>query len=752
MADRMTITPAPAARTAIGWDGKTLQAMLEASEQRFAETGRYCGIERLSLKEEDPIRYEKMWSRLRGAVVGARETALNISASPIVREIGELCFGLYTPEGDSITLSTGIMAHVHTMSEAIKHMVRVGYEDNPGIASGDLFVNNDPQLGDVHNADVQTMAPIFYEGEIVGWAAGVTHEIDVGAPQPVGMPVATTSRFEDGWILSCEKVGSNDQLHQDYERRIRTAVRTPFYWLLDEKCRIAGDHLIRAAVLRLIDEEGLDTYKLFIREVIEDTRQAFIKNLKTMTVPGTYTFPSFIDLPQSINAGQLPPHAAKDFLMHAPLRITIDADAQLTLSLEGASGYGPHSYNCTPAGLQGGLWVGLSQILIYNDKVNDGAYLATKFYAPVGTWANPDNAYCSNTIAWMILIPSFIGMFHSMSTAFTARGFLEEVIAGYPMTDNVCQGGGTDQYGMEKSWIVFEMSSCGTSARYVLDGEDACAALWNPEGDMGDVEGWELLVPMLYLGRRLRPSSAGMGKQRGGLGFESTLMLYGVPHQLVYTLGEGFVHAGCGLFGGYPAPTNFRNCVRNTDMPKRIAAREPYPIRERDTEASELTGNVTGEPRRDKYANSLPESYQEYDIYSSFLTGGHGLGDVIERDPALVIADLNGDLLLPRFAAMAHGVIAEQDDDGRWVLDAAATEQRRRDIRQARLDRSIPVAEWIETQRARVQRMDFIPPVREMYEQSIALSDQWAESFRRFWELPNDWRPAPGPGTAGEAA
>lgn len=184
-------------RELIGWDGKTLKEMITESERLLADTGHYYGIEHLSLKAIDPIRYEKMWSRLRGGIIGARETALNISASPIVREIGELCFGLFTPEGDSITLSTGIMAHVHTMSEAIKHMVRSDYESDPEINPGDIFVNNDPQLGDVHNADVMEMLPIFYEGEVVGWAAGVTHETDVGAPQPASMPIGTTSRYED---------------------------------------------------------------------------------------------------------------------------------------------------------------------------------------------------------------------------------------------------------------------------------------------------------------------------------------------------------------------------------------------------------------------------------------------------------------------------------------------------------------------------------------------------------------------------
>ena len=98
--------------------------MLAASERVFGETGSYAGLTgELEMKDTDPIGYEKLFARLRGGLVSARETALNISASPIVRELGELCFALYTPEGDSVALSTGIIVHVHTMSDAIKYML-----------------------------------------------------------------------------------------------------------------------------------------------------------------------------------------------------------------------------------------------------------------------------------------------------------------------------------------------------------------------------------------------------------------------------------------------------------------------------------------------------------------------------------------------------------------------------------------------------------------------------------------------------
>ena len=203
------------------------------------------------MKESDPIGYEKLFARLRGGLVSARETALNISASPIVRELGELCFALYTPEGDSMALSTGIIVHVHTMSDAIKFMVRSGWEHNPKIRPGDIFANDDPVIGDVHNADVQTFVPIFDpdgSGELIAWAGGVTHVLDIGASTPGGVPVGPTSRLDDGIDLPCMKIGEEDELAQWHLLRCSKRSRAPMYYLLDERTRLAGCHMVRAAV------------------------------------------------------------------------------------------------------------------------------------------------------------------------------------------------------------------------------------------------------------------------------------------------------------------------------------------------------------------------------------------------------------------------------------------------------------------------------------------------------------------------
>ncbi len=725
-------------RTPIGWDGKTLDRMLAESEKIFRETGRYYGLERLVLKESDPIRYEKIFAKLRGGLVNARETAMNISPSPIVKEIGELCFAFYTPEGDSVALSTGIIVHVHTMSDAIKFMIRKGYEQNPLIAPGDIFTNNDPMIGNVHNADVQTFVPIFWEDELVGWAGGVTHVIDIGAATPGSVPVGPTSRYEDGLQLTALKVGEEDTLYRDHELRCEMSVRTPMYWKLDERTRIAGCHMIRETIERIIAEEGLETLKTFMREVIEEGRRAFISRIRELTLPGRYQAATFNVVNLSEEPG-LPPHARKDSLMHAPMELDIGGRGEFHLSMEGASPWGFHSFNCTPSAMQGALWVLLSQTVVPNDKVNDGAYLATRSLFPAGTWSNPQEPKVSTGAAWGFLIPAFTGLFRLLGRAFWARGYHEEVMASYGMTMNGMQGGGTDHLGKPCSILNFEISTVGGGACAIKDGLDYAAAMWNPEGDMADVEIWEILEPLIYLGRRVKPNTAGPGKYRGGSGFESLRMVWKTDDLVMQNAGEGLCFSSPGLFGGYPSAAGYRHNIHRTDVLERARAGKPYPTREYDPENSELNKLVKGDHCFDKRTMTYPAPFQQGDLYLSWLRGGGGLGDPLERDPERVAADVNQGFLLPQYAPGVYGVKLTEPSEGTFAADLEGTAALRQEKRQRRAAESVPTRAYLETERKRVLEGRFIRPIRECYNACMALAPEWGDRYRQFWDLPRDF-------------
>jgi acetone carboxylase gamma subunit len=99
--------------------GQSLKDMLETAQRLSQETGHYWGVEELELKRNNPLSYDSFHARLLSSVITARETSKRISASPGVREVGESVVALYTPDGDSVVLSTGIVIHVHTWKEPI---------------------------------------------------------------------------------------------------------------------------------------------------------------------------------------------------------------------------------------------------------------------------------------------------------------------------------------------------------------------------------------------------------------------------------------------------------------------------------------------------------------------------------------------------------------------------------------------------------------------------------------------------------
>jgi N-methylhydantoinase B/acetone carboxylase alpha subunit len=703
----------------IGWSGKRLDAMLAESNRLFDETGHYHGITDLRMMESDPIGYEKLFARLRGGLVSARETALNISASPIVRELGELCFALYTPEGDSIALSTGIIVHVHTMSDAIKFMVRNGWEDNPKIRPGDIFANNDPVIGDVHNADVQTFVPIFWEDELVAWAGGVTHVLDIGASTPGGVPVGPTSRLDDGIDLPCMRIGENDELAAWHLLRCQKQTRAPMYYILDERTRLAGCHMIREAVERVILEEGLDRFKQFSREVIEEGRRSFKARIREMTVPGRYRATAFMDTTFA-DKPQLPARARRDFVMHAPFEVRIGGDGDYALDMDGTSAWGWHSMNCTPSGMQGAIWVMFTQTLICDDKVNDGAYYAVKTNFPEGTIANLGDAEGSTGIAWAFLQPAFTGYPRTLSRALQSRGFIEEVIAPYSVSGNVIQGGGVDQYGNSSAIMNFEIAAQGMGAKYVLDGTDTCAAMFNPEGDAGDVEMWELICPMIYLSRRLKANSGGPGRHRGGSSFESLQMVWNSSFWELQNLGTTRMFTSQGVFGGYPGSTAYIHNIKNNNLRQLAEAGEAYPVADGPFDEPALLGiDGNRDLRLDNW--TLLEPFASGDLYLSVMKGAAGLGDPLERSVDAVKRDVAEGHLLPRFAETVYAVSDR---------DAA---------RARRLEGARPAQEWWAEQRQRLLAGEIIDPIKVSYAESMKLSPRWAAEFRGFWDLPQDF-------------
>lgn len=718
---------------------KNLKEVLEKDEKLFKDTGKYYGVEKLTLKDKDPLKYERFHARLLTAVIGARESVKYVAASPAVREYGELVFGLYTTEGDTITLSTGILVHVHTMSAFIKWMIRNDYEDNPGVKDGDIFANNETFSGGVHTADVQTVIPIYYKGEIIGWTGGVTHELEAGAHEYGSMTLFSPERFSEGYHISGEKVGEKDDYYKYYITKLRVSSRMPDWWILDEKARLAGCQMIREEVKRIIDEFGLDYYMQAIRELIEENRRNFLSKVKTRLVPGRYKTAGVMVIPFK-GIPSVHPLANKDFGTHIPGEMTIKPDGTIHIDFDGACGWGYHPYNCTPSAMDGGLWITLVQTLAYDGKVNDGAYLTVTQNLPKGSIVNADYPYAATSIAWASLIPTYASLGAALSIGFFARGFLEEIFL--PSASNaLTNGGGTSQLGNVVGLSIFEMAASASGARGVIDGIDSGYAIWNPEADQGNAELWELLAPIVYLGRRYVPDAHGYGRYHGGTGWTSLWMIWKTNMYFAACFGHmprtPYLK---GLFGGYPAPPWHGFTAINTNMKDLIKEKKTIPCSINEAFKLAESGALKGDEVK-VHSKPFWADVKQYDMIGILHNGGVGYGDPIERDLELVRKDLNNLVLTEETARRMYGVVASYDEKSRgWKIALEATKETREEMKKDRLQKGIPVKEWWKKERERVLNKDIPEIIKATYKDSMDRSQKFMKEYKGFWQLPPTFR------------
>ncbi|MBS7647838.1 MAG: hydantoinase B/oxoprolinase family protein [Candidatus Bathyarchaeia archaeon] len=719
----------------IGYGGKTLKELLEENVRLFKETGCYYGIKELTLRKEDPVKLERFSSRLLSLVVGARESVRYIASSPGTKEVGELVFAIFTPEGDGVVFSTGIMAHVNTLSRFIKWMIERDYESDPGIVEGRYFEANDWWVGGLHPVDVLQVTPIFYNGQLIGWCGGVIHELEAGAYEPAGCPLSPT-RFLEGVHLMGDIVGENDKLKKEYVEKMKVNVRMPEIFIMDAKVRLSGNYMIREGVKKVIEEFGIDYYMRAVRELIEEGRRAFLEKVKLTLIPGKYRTAAFIPL----NYGQieglrrLHPLAQQDTLLQFAYEIKVNEDGTLDYDFYAANPQGPHPLHATPTLLRGGLWITLTQILAYDLRVSEGTNLCVSFSAPPGSTLNPTDPHVSTSNVWNVLCTIFGSGVRLLSQGFFARGFLEEIFQMNANDMHAIQL--LDVRGGLAGGDNMEHAGAGSGARAVEDGLDAGHCLWLPDTTAGNAERWEELYNELYLYRSFLKDVYAPGRFRGGVARNSSFIVWTDFMQVVFRCGwtPGVFPFDKGMFGGYPPPTPFGYALRNTNVKELIEKGLPLPRNVFEILDALNKGILKADEVYFYKTHDVTPRLKHYDIFGIVHKGGAGYGDPIKRDPKLVLRDIGMGLVSPEYAERIHGVVLKREGD-KWTVDIEATLKKREAIKSERLAKAIPVKDFIEQERKRILDRNIPEHVLRCYRDCMRISQRFKEEFYRFWNL-----------------
>ena len=717
----------------------TLRQAVDKRDELTESSGHYYGVKELSLKASDPIKYERFYSKIHSSVLGARESARFVAASPGSREMGECLWGITTAEGDTLAVSTGFLSHTAIFPVAVRYMAANDYDVNDGIEDGDVYGVSDGLTGGVpHPGDFYSFVPICIEGEVVAWAVGINHLMENGAPVAGSWATFSVDTFMDGLVVPPMRTGR--KLKQEtwwkamWERRTRAGTMN----ILDDKMRLAGCAMIHEATHKLIDEFGLDYYKQAIREIVEESRRRVVDNMKSTMVPGTYNGAAF-RMAQYKGLQTIWSHADKNTLIH--IRASVEPNENgLMVDTEGTSRWGNHAYNATPGATDAALFLGMINSFSHNTKVTAGIELAVQRNYPKGSILNPDNEYTSNANPWAQTVTLNNIGFGAVSRAMFCFGYLEEAFC-IDGNWGAWQGQGTAKDGTAYGFTNFEwLGGSARGAWCFKDGEPLAWAAWSQMATIGDAEEFESTVPpMFYLVRKLLPGYFGSGKYRGGPGESAVHWCVEPGKHIGITRPNGGLSStasvALGMNGAYPGPSSFMISARGTNLDevnkKGLAPRDARELLEM-TDSGELKVDDLQVWKMD-----CPElSMKNNDLFVDAAGSSGGWGDPLDRDPSAVIEDLNSGVCPDYdFVKEMHGVVAEQASDGTWTLDQASTDAKRVDLRKKRLSESSDLKDWWAEERDIVQNAAFFPEVGLMYNESLSF-DKFRKEFTSFWNLP----------------
>jgi N-methylhydantoinase B/oxoprolinase/acetone carboxylase alpha subunit len=634
------------------------------------------------MTELDPVQYEVFYQRLDKLLNEGKEVLRYLSGSVISREAGEVQEAFYLPDGEAGHIAAGILMHIMNVTRVIRYMNASNYDaDDIGIYEGDQFINNDAYIGGMHNPDIGVVEPVFYQGKHVGYLAGISHTTEVGGVEVGGMPPTATEAIHDGIHLPAVKLVERGKMRRDVLNLILRQVRDTTSVELDIRARMAGNERAKRRLLELIDDVGLDFFEAATQKLVDDAEAFARDRIKTLR-PGIYRARVFDDC-----AG-----ADKEKLFILDIEVEVTEGGDLLIRMPVVSPENKSFNNAYLPAVEATAFYILLDLLLYDCRWNTGLSRAVKIdYVPEGSRLNasPDASVAYATVGIGAVFK--LCLMDAVSRALFASGRLEDVMAPAVPTAGTSVGGINRFGGMSVNILTSSSMAKGGGARIDKDGIDSSIIMYNPWSYISDVEAEETILPIMHIARRHRLNSGGLGKFRGGTGTENWTMVHKSPSFTITKYGSGNkIPSNQGLFGGYPGPATLFEWMTRSDF-KEVVQKFPE-MMAGTIDLSQLSS--------DEYfsehvcTTSGKRVLTQGDMWHSTThSGATGLGDPLERDPALIVEDVLNKKVSLDVALKAYAVAMDPQS---LEIDHDETEKLREERRKERLEQGIPGLKYLE--------------------------------------------------------
>jgi len=542
--------------------------------------------------------------------------------SPVIREQSDQFPLIADAEGRMVMGQFG---------SAIDTIIENSPFDHEDLAAGDVIATNDPYMcagAMSHTPDMLLLRPIFYDDDLVGFSSQWGNLMDVGGKTPGSMPVQATTIFEEGMRLPPVKLYKQGTFDNELLQTFAHNTRLPEHAEADIKALAAGTKAAEERIHELCDRFGKETYLAACDAILDRTRDGMVNLIHEFIPEGErYTFEDYVD---------------DDGLGNGPIKLHLEIYREgetVHLDWTGTDDQVPGTVNFLLNEKMFKMFTGVFLIMAFDPLLtfNDGYYDLFEVTLPEGSVVQPEfPAALGNRL------PMMARQFDVLQATFSKLidGF--SVAGSYGTSPNLVYAG-TDSEGND--FQMLEILYGGIPARPGGDGLDGHS--WWPLFRTVPAEYQEAYYPLSIDEYSTRTDTGGAGTFRGGHGITK---VYTFEEEGAITFQDDRAHTyPWGVDGGEHAKRSEKTLIR-TDGTK-----------------EELPSKV----------ENIPVATGDKLVFST--AGGGGLGDPLERDPEQVATEVRRDLISETAAAEEYGVMMTND-----VVDEAATEQRRADIRETR--------------------------------------------------------------------
>jgi N-methylhydantoinase B len=548
----------------------------------------------------DPVTVEIIRNALNSA---ADEMGVNLARSaytPIIYEVKDYSVALFDDDCRLLGQAPGLPIFLGALEDAVKVTVEKYGKDT--IAERDVYLVNDSYAVGSHLNDISLFTPVFFEGELVGYAASKAHWIDIGAMEP-SQTMASTEIYQEGYRIPPTRIVRKGRLNQELldffmlNSRMPRSIQGDFYAQVSA-CR-TGEQRLQAILSRF----GRERVRAAVDEIFQQCER-LDREVVDAIPDGAWEADGYMD---------------SDGTNHDPVKV------KLTVKVEGSDIYLDLTGSAAQTG--GCLNSGFSQTvsaarLAFKFLINPDVPPTGGTFRNLHVYAPPRSIFAAEEPAACQYYYPHAGLMIDLFIKLMAGAMPDRVTAAQcadPM--NVMFDGIFPATG--ETWVTGEAVALGWGASRNMDGENGLANYGGGDLKNYPAEVMEAKYPIRVLDYSLAQDSGGAGRRRGGLAIHREFETL-APQMHVSLWLERSVTGPWGIFGGKEGGT-----------PK-VEVERPGKEVIRSLKASHIV---------------CPEETQ----IRVTTGGGGGYGDARERERELVESDLLDGYISDRMAREAYG-------------------------------------------------------------------------------------------------